>query len=102
MGVIEHCLRADGVSGPVNATSPRPATDGQLAKAIGAVLHRPTVMAVPSWALRLALGSEMATELILGGQRVLPAVLSSQGFAFAHPDLDDAVRSVLAPGAHRR
>jgi NAD dependent epimerase/dehydratase family enzyme len=43
----------------------------------------------------------MATELILGGQRVLPEVLLSQGHTFAHTDVDEAVRSVLAVGAGR-
>jgi NAD dependent epimerase/dehydratase family enzyme len=55
-------------------------------------------VAVPSSALRLVLGSEMATELVLGGQRVVPAVLSARGFAFTETDLGKAVRSVLAPG----
>jgi uncharacterized protein (TIGR01777 family) len=95
IGAVLHCLTDDGVSGPVNATAPNPATDAELARAIGSVLHRPTVMVVPAPALRLALGTEMADELILGGQRVLPAVLTKRGFAFAHPDLDGAVRAVL-------
>jgi hypothetical protein len=72
IGALVHCLADDGIAGPVNATAPAPATDAELAKAIGAVLHRPTVMAVPATALRLVLGREMAEELILGGQRVLP------------------------------
>ncbi len=96
VGVVLHCLTDDGLSGPVNATAPAPATDAELAKAIGAELHRPTVMAVPATALRLALGAEMAGELVLGGQRVLPAALTSTGFAFAHPDLGEAVHSVLS------
>jgi uncharacterized protein len=97
IGAIVHCLGDDGVAGPVNATAPVPATDGELATALGAALHRPTALAVPARALRLILGSEMAAELILGGQRVLPAVLTSRDYAFAHTDLDEAVRSVLAP-----
>jgi uncharacterized protein len=94
--VFMRCIADDSLSGPVNATSPTPATDGELAKALGAALHRPTVLAVPAPALRLVLGTEMAEELVLGGQRVLPAVLLSKGFRFAHTDLDEAVRSVLS------
>ncbi len=97
IGVIIHCLGNGDVAGPVNATAPAPATDERLAKAIGAALHRPAVVAVPSIGLRLILGSEMADELLLAGQRVLPATLTSQGYAFAHSDLDEAVRSVLVP-----
>jgi len=99
IGVVLHCLTHDDLSGPVNATAPSPATDAELAKAVGTVLHRPTVMVVPAPALRLVLGAEMANELILGGQRVLPAVLTERGYAFAHPELHEAVRSVLLPTA---
>jgi hypothetical protein len=97
VGVILHCLE-DGVEGPVNATAPVPATDGQLARAIAAALHRPSILAVPAVALRLVLGSEMASELLLGGQRVLPAALTARGFPFAHTDLDQAIRSALTAG----
>jgi NAD dependent epimerase/dehydratase family enzyme len=97
VSVIIHCLEDAGLTGPVNATTPHPATDAELAKSMGAALHRPTVLAVPAVALRLALGSEMADQLVLGGQRVFPEVLQSRGFTFAHTDLDEAVRSVLAP-----
>ena len=99
IGALLHCLTDDGLAGPVNVTAPAPATDAELAKAIGAVLHRPTVMVVPAAALRLALGAEMAAELILGGQRVIPGVLTERGYTFAHPELDEAVRSVLAAPA---
>ena len=95
--VIMHCIEDAGLSGPVNATAPVPATDGELAKALGTALHRPSVLAVPAAALRLALGKEMAEELVLGGQRVLPAVLTARGFTFTHTDLGEAVASVLAP-----
>ncbi len=96
VGAIMHSIADEGLSGPVNATAPSPATDAELAKALGTALHRPTILAVPATALRLVLGTEMADELVLGGQRVLPAVLQSRGFEFAHTDLDEAVRSVLS------
>jgi hypothetical protein len=50
-------------------------------------------------ALKLVLGTEMAEELVLGGQRVVPDVLTTRGYRFAHPALDEAVHSVLTgPG----
>jgi NAD dependent epimerase/dehydratase family enzyme len=97
IGVVLQCLGDDGLQGPVNATAPEPATDAELAHAVGAVLHRPTAMVVPAAALRLVLGAEMAGQLVLGGQRVLPRALESRDFPFAHPSLVEAVRSVLAP-----
>jgi hypothetical protein len=100
VAVIRHCLHDAALEGPVNATAPVPATDAELARALGAALHRPAALPVPAGALRLALGSEMATELVLSGQRVLPAALSGRHFDFAHTDLDEAVRSVLTPVGH--
>lgn len=97
IGVIMHCLQNGSVEGPINSTAPAPVTERAMARAIGSTLHRPSALAVPSGALRLALGSEMATELILGGQRVLPAALLRSGYAFAHTEVDEALRSVLAP-----
>jgi uncharacterized protein (TIGR01777 family) len=95
VGVILRCLEDDRLSGPVNATAPTPATDAELAKALGAALHRPAVLAVPAAALRLALGSEMAGELVLSGQRVLPTTLLAHDHRFLHTDVTEAVRSVL-------
>jgi uncharacterized protein len=97
VSVILRCLGDAELRGPVNATAPHPVTDGDLARSLGAALNRPSVVAVPAVALRLALGREMAQELVLSGQRVLPAALQSVGYEFAHADLDDAVRAALTP-----
>jgi hypothetical protein len=97
VNVILRGLGDAGLSGPVNATAPHPVTDGELARSLGAALNRPSVVAVPAFALRLALGREMADELVLGGQRVLPAALQSVGYEFAHAHLDGAVRAALTP-----
>jgi uncharacterized protein (TIGR01777 family) len=98
VGAILHCLTDAALSGPVNATVPEPATDAKLATAIGGALHRPSFLAVPAPALKLVLGAEMAADLILSSQRVLPAKLIATGYPFAHTDLDEAVRSVLRAG----
>ncbi len=95
--VIVRCLEDEALSGPINATAPHPATDAELAKVLGAALHRPSFLAVPSFALKVALGSEMAEDMVLSSQRVRPDALLGAGFKFTHSDLDDAIRSVLAP-----
>ncbi len=97
IGAILHAIDHPDLAGPVNVTAPMPATDADLARALGAVLHRPTVAAVPSVVLHMALGREMADELILGGQRVLPAVLKASGYVFVHPELGDALRAQVDP-----
>ena len=96
VAVVFHCLADATLSGPVNATTPRPATDAELATAIGAALHRPTFLAVPAPVLKLALGSEMASDMVLSSQRALPEKLERSGFAFHHVDLAEAVGSVLS------
>jgi uncharacterized protein (TIGR01777 family) len=95
VAAILHCVDDTSLSGPVNATAPHPATNAELTKALGAALHRPSFAAVPGPALKLALGPEMATEMVLAGQRVQPDRLLQSGFTFRHPDLEEAVRSVV-------
>ncbi|MET7684467.1 TIGR01777 family oxidoreductase [Streptomyces sp. NPDC005423] len=91
VAALRHLLDTDGLSGPVNLTAPRPLTNRQITAAMGRVLRRPTLFAVPAPALKLALG-EMSGD-VLGSQRVLPARLLESGFAFAFPDIEDAVRA---------
>lgn len=94
VSAIRHLLTAD-VEGPVNLVGPAPVTNREFTKALGRAVHRPTLpISVPAVALRLAVG-EFAEEGILIGQRLAPAVLQRSGFAFAHNDLDAALRASL-------
>jgi uncharacterized protein len=83
------------LAGPVNLVSPNPATNEQLVKALGRALHRPTIFPLPAFAVRTVFG-DMGRELLLEGQRVLPARLLDAGFTFAYPDLDSAFERTLA------
>ena len=87
--------RAD-ISGPVNLTAPVPATNAEFTRALGAALHRPALLAVPGWAVRLALG-ELSAEL-LGSSRVRPARLQQAGFRFDYPAIGPALADALRPG----
>lgn len=93
VGAIEHLLTGD-VTGPVNLTGPQPVRQKQFASALGRALHRPAVVPAPGFALRAIVG-EFAEEGILHGQRVLPAVLESSGYTFAHPTLERALAASL-------
>jgi uncharacterized protein (TIGR01777 family) len=95
VGVIERCLVDDRLVGPVNATAPNPATDAELARALGSALHRPSWLPAPAAAIRLALGAEMADQLILGGQRVRPAALQAVDYPFLHTEVGEAVGAVV-------
>jgi uncharacterized protein (TIGR01777 family) len=87
---LEHPLE-----GPVNVVAPGAVRNGQFVKALGKALHRPAVFPLPAVAVRMAFG-EMGEEMLLGGQRVLPAKLEDAGFAFAQPDVDSGLAQALA------
>ena len=80
-------------TGPLNLTSPNPVTNAEFSRALGRALHRPAVLPVPAFALRLLYG-EMA-GIVTTGQRVVPRRLMELGFEFRHPALEPALRDVL-------
>jgi uncharacterized protein (TIGR01777 family) len=94
IGAIRHCLERTDIHGPVNAVSPHPVTNYEFTKTLGGVLHRPTFFPLPAFAARLALG-EMADELLLGSNRILPKRLEETGYQFRCPTLEAALRHVL-------
>jgi NAD dependent epimerase/dehydratase family enzyme len=67
-----------------------------MTKAVGEALHRPTLIPAPRFALKLALGGEMAEELLLVSQRALPTRLLDGGFTFSQPELGGALKVALA------
>jgi uncharacterized protein (TIGR01777 family) len=91
---IEFVLKTPALAGPVNAVAPNPVTNLEFTKTLGHVLHRPTVLPVPEFALRLAFG-EMAPATILASQRVMPARLDDSGFEFQFPQLEPGLQAVL-------
>lgn len=97
LAAISHIMTltcAGQLSGAVNVTGPIPVTNRAFTKSLGAVLHRPTVLPIPGFALRILFG-QMANELT-GSQRVLPARLTESGFTFTTPDPRSALGAALA------
>jgi uncharacterized protein (TIGR01777 family) len=92
--VILFTLHASALCGPVNATSPEPVSNREMTHTLGRLIGRPTVLPMPAFAARLAFG-EMADEMFLSGNRVVPRVLQTAGFIFQHPQLEPALRHVL-------
>jgi uncharacterized protein (TIGR01777 family) len=95
LGAIGHVLSAQALRGAVNVASPRPVTQSEFARTLGRVLGRPTVLGMPAFAVRLMFG-EMANELLLSSQRLEPVRLLSSGYEFRFPELDAALRHLLA------
>ena len=88
---ICHILESD-ISGPVNLTSPNPVTNQEFTAALARAVHRPALLPVPGFALKLVLGG-FSTE-ILGSKKVMPQVLLESGFTFDYPHLTDALPSL--------
>jgi hypothetical protein len=91
--LVRWIVDTETVDGPVNATAPVPVTNGELARAIGRALHRPSLVPVPGFALRIAVG-ELA-DSILTGQRAVPARAQALGYHFRYPDIDQAFRGLF-------
>lgn len=95
VGAILHALSEASIAGPLNATSPNPVTNAAYTAVLARVLNRPAPLAVPAFALGAVLGKEMAADVVLASQRVVPTRLLDSGYRFRHPDLEGALRSVL-------
>jgi hypothetical protein len=93
---IEFVLQTKNISGPVNMVAPTPVTNLEFTRSLAGALHRPAVLAVPGFALRLGLG-EMVDSTVLQSERVVPARLLAAGFDFEYPVLDGALRAILPP-----
>lgn len=90
VGAIIHCIDHPEVSGPVNMTAPHPVTHRTFADEVRNVTTTIMGIGMPGWLMRLMLG-EMADELLLTGQRVVPSKLLSAGYQFQFGALSDAV-----------
>jgi uncharacterized protein len=98
VSAVVHLLTAD-VEGPVNLCAPEPVTNATFTEVLGRVLGRPTVLPVPRFGPRLLLGRQLADELLFWSVRAVPERLAASGFTFAHPDLEDALRTILGKPA---
>jgi uncharacterized protein len=94
VSALHFLLMNSACRGVFNLTAPNPVPNREFASTLGAVLHRPSFLPVPAFALE-ALFGEMAHGTILTGQRVVPTRLQQAGFQFQHTTLDSALRFEL-------
>lgn len=90
VGAIRFLVEHPELRGAVNLTGPQPATNAEFTKALGEAVRRPTVVAVPAPVLKLLPGG-MGEEMLLFGQRALPAKLLAAGYTFRHRTVTDAL-----------
>lgn len=88
-----HAIDQPAISGSWNGVSPNPVTNKDFTRILASAVHRPALVRIPAWALRLGAG-EMA-QILLHSQRCVPEAPLAAGFRFAHPDLGEALRAVL-------
>jgi uncharacterized protein (TIGR01777 family) len=95
VGGIIHAIEHDAVSGPLNLVAPTPVTNAEFTATLGRVLGRPALLVVPPLAVKLVLGPEMATEMLIAGQRVEPVGLETTGYSWTYRSLEPALRAAL-------
>jgi uncharacterized protein (TIGR01777 family) len=93
LAAIKFLMESENISGVFNLTAPKPVTIKEFCVTLGRILKRPCWFKVPGFAMRLALG-EMADEMLLSGQKILPKRLLDAGFKFNNPDLEKALRAI--------
>jgi uncharacterized protein (TIGR01777 family) len=95
LGFLLLAMNDSKIQGVYNIVAPNPVRNSEFSRALGHVLHRPSLLPVPAIALRLALG-EMADQTVLVSQRVSAGRLASSGYSFQHPSIEDALRQIAA------
>lgn len=93
IGLIQWALTTATVFGPINTVAPEPVMMKTFCEILGRVVHRPSWLPVPEFALNLLLG-ELGT-LMTTGQRVIPAKATAGGYTFQYPILEPALKAIL-------
>jgi hypothetical protein len=94
VGMTIWAIENQVVSGPINAAAPNPVTNADFSRALGRALHRPSVMPVPGFVLRLIFG-EMATDCLILGQRAVPTRATELGFRFKFGQIGEALAEAV-------
>ena len=95
IAAILFALENDAAAGAYNVTIPQPATNAEFTKALGKQIHRPTLVPIPGFGMKLLFGSGQAEEMLLASQRVRPQRLEEAGFVFAQPTVSDVMAAAF-------
>jgi uncharacterized protein (TIGR01777 family) len=95
IGILRHALENASASGAINVVAPHPVRNAQFTTELARAMHRPAAFAAPAFALRLALGQEMADSMLLTSQRVEPARLRQFGYRLVDESLPEALARIL-------
>lgn len=92
--MIFHIIDNPSIHGPINGTAPTPVTNKLFAHTLAEQLNRPCFFTMPPFVLRLIFG-EMADEIMIKGQKVVPTKALEGGFVFSYPDLTSSLGNIL-------
>ncbi|MGB2130658.1 MAG: TIGR01777 family oxidoreductase [Marinobacterium sp.] len=95
VGAILYLLDNPSLRGPFNLTAPEPVTNEVFSQTLGKVLGCPTYFRMPAMLMKMLLGE--ASELLVEGQRVVPANLHAAGYMFKYRSLETALRTIIKP-----
>ncbi len=93
--IVQFLINESKIIGPVNITAPAAVSNAEFTKVLGSVIHRPTFLPVPGFAVQLLFG-EMGETLLLGGSHVVPKRLKEMGYQYTYPDLKKALEKAMA------
>lgn len=93
--IFLHCINNRRMTGVFNAVAPNPVQNRDFVQALGKALNKPVITPVPAFAIKLALGSEMARETVLASTRVVPERLAESGYEWRHAEIANALNACL-------
>jgi len=95
VGIIQHALENETLTGPVNVTAPNPVTNKEFSTALGRAFGSPSWFPVPGFIVKLTLGE--LGSVLLTGQRVVPEKAVKEGYDFKYTDVDQALKAIFPP-----
>ena len=91
---VRFLIENESLQGAFNLTSPNPVSARDFYRLLGQVMHRPAFLPLPAFGLKLLMG-QMATELLLAGQRAVPKRLLQAGYEYRYPDVKSAMEDII-------
>ncbi|TCP62738.1 TIGR01777 family oxidoreductase [Baia soyae] len=92
--IVQFLIQQESITGPVNIVSPYSVSNQEFTNTLGKVLHRPTILPLPAFLLRVLFG-EMADPLLVNGCNVIPRKLQESGYSFAYPHLHNTLTRIF-------
>jgi hypothetical protein len=93
VNAYKYVIENDSINGQCNMTAPKPTTNKGLTKALGDSLHRPTILPIPEFILKLIFSE--GAKVLTDGQSVIPKKLEDSGFEFKYKTIEDTIKNLV-------